>query len=233
MKNYLGFKLILLFSLVSLLLFGCTMPSLNGNSNGTLDNTTDITSVGDTDTNISNTLTNESITPVDPDKEDLSYILSLKDNLEYSAVYTTVLLNVENVSTGKSIIYSKLDKYRHDSIVGTEETIISLYLIPEGNYSCVDAIGKIICNEIQSSSNPDVSFDELENYQIIKLPTRTVMNKTGNCFMFSNQNGSIEQCFLDTGVPLYLHITNPNGIEFTQSLKSIDYTVEDSIFELP
>ncbi len=159
--------------------------------------------------------------------------LSLKENLEYTAEYSTVLFENEEIVTGKLIVYSKDENYRQDTIIGTEETVISLFLLPEGDYSCIDAIGNVVCNDLKTSSNPDVSFENIDNYDIIELPTRVVMNKTGNCFMFSNQNETLEQCFLDTGVPVYLRVTISGGAEFTQSLKDIEYTVDDSVFELP
>jgi hypothetical protein len=170
---------------------------------------------------------------INSDNDGLNYLLSLKDNLEYKGEYSTVFVSEEEISTYNNIIYSKAKKYRFDSIIGDEETIVSLYIIPEGNYSCIDALGKIVCNKIDASDNPDVSFMNLDNYEITKLPSKIISNKTGDCFMISNQNESIEQCFLDNGASLYTHITNSNGDSITQSLKDIDYSVKDSVFELP
>ncbi|MCC7552526.1 hypothetical protein KO317_02565 [Candidatus Micrarchaeota archaeon] len=225
------FNILFVLPIMFLLIFGCINSSVDEELNANEENE-------------SNNIQNSSIEQshqvggivnraLDSDSVDLNSILSLKNNLEYKATYTTVFLDKDKVITGNIIIYSKGDKYRHDSIIGTEETIVSLYLIPEGNYSCIDAIGNVVCNTLKTSSNPNVFFDNLDSAQIVKLPTRTVMNKTGICFMFSNDLETIEQCFLDTGAQLYLHITNSDGTEFTQSLKNIDYNVGDSVFELP
>lgn len=221
---------IMVVIMLGFLIFGCTIFNPEENLNESVDVDPQVNISQNTENSEENT---NLIEETNFDSKTLDAYLSLKNKLEYTAQYTTVFLDGEQVVTGNIIIYSKKDKYRHDSFIGNEDTIISLFLIPKGNYSCVDAIGNVVCNDLKTSSNPNVYFDNLKDYEILELPSRTVLNKTGNCFMFSNDDETIEQCFLDNGAPIYLRITSSNGIEFTQSLKEIDYTVEDKMFELP
>lgn len=165
--------------------------------------------------------------------EDLLY---LRDNEEYTAEYTTILVKGSTIVKGKEVVYSKPDYYRFDVVTEDEEAIISTYILPEGNYVCSDILGKAECSRMSQIETQTVFFEDLDQYEVVSLPSRTVSNKTGLCYLLSLGNIRIEQCFLNTGVPLYLHITDPEngaeGIEFTQSLTDVVYEVDDKKFEL-
>ncbi|MEM4336636.1 MAG: hypothetical protein QXG86_01380 [Candidatus Woesearchaeota archaeon] len=110
----------------------------------------------------------------------------------------------------------------------------SLFNINGKLYSCIET-PKVMCYTIESSEKETSTFsasreieENIERYEISKLPSRTIAGVTTACYKIKAGEETIEQCYSKEGIVLYIKASN-----YEMTAKNYALSVADSVFVLP
>lgn len=133
----------------------------------------------------------------------------------------------------KMTMYFKSGKMRYDTEAHGNKS--SLFVMDNTIYTC--SFEPKMCISLgQQNETPKTGTENveknLENYNIVAKPSRTIAGTTAKCFALSNADGAAEACYSSQGVPLYMKSTSQGSV---YEMTATDYStsVSDSAFTLP
>lgn len=177
----------------------------------------------------------ESGVVIDDARAQMLALFDEQDGRSYQVEYTataegqTIMQMTQYVDTG-------LSRVRVDTEVQgmSSRTII----VGEDTYMC-EKMNQWNCFEA-SNQEPEQSFvygrEEFErdaDIAVESAASRVVAGEQTSCFVFSStQDGDVEQCFSEEGVPLYIRTESAAGSTLTEA-SSYSLSVPEDAFELP
>jgi outer membrane lipoprotein-sorting protein len=172
--------------------------------------------------------------------KEIKSIFAKQANVQFMVKYdVTTTANGETMESVMTQYIKGVDKMRIDMIAEGMET--QTFLDGQTYHMCNKATGDWMCLKIEyeASESDEIQKDveeNVENYKVTKLASRTIAGASTSCYLVETENGNVEYCYTADGVPLYVKTTgSAQGQSFTSELIATQYskTVSDSVFERP
>lgn len=238
-------RYLLLLLLVTLLVIaGCdqndSIPSTPQVYEEVVDQPSDI--IDDTVAPIEQPETDDSLTIIPPAGNDLAEQLGVKLDAHQSQQFT-VEYDMESVVMGSvnsgtlTQYFGSINQIRLDIMMEGMES--RAYFIDGTVSICTDAMGYWMCFEGDSAENvaeidPEIR-DNLHEYTITQLPSRTLAGVTASCYeIISVQGAQLVYCFSPEDIPLLISsFDEQNGHSNELVASSYQMSVPSGVFELP
>lgn len=229
-------KFIIMSLLVIVLIVGCNTPAQDqqDTQNAPEENTQEEVQEETEEAKEEPTQEAKELTKTEQNIE-LAKIMAKSFNLKYKVTYEMTSTTNGQTMSGEMTQYVDLpDKFRTDTTAqGTESRS---YLIDDKFTICTKQ-ETWLCfeNEFEKSASDMVSEDLKDNpedYQVSKLPSKTVAGVSTDCFRVVVEGGNVDYCYSKDAIPLYIKtVTDTSQAELIAS--SFSKSVTNADFEPP
>lgn len=178
---------------------------------------------------------------VEETTSNLADFFRMKDEIEYQVTYDFSSNMNGQTQSGEMDQYMKgSERVRTDSRFGDSESSV---LLLEGEAIICSKQDEWTCfsSGEQEEQDPAEAVQEdvesnPEDYDITELPGRTIAGTSTSCFAVDTEQGSVEYCYSDEGVPLYVKSEgSAEGTTYSSEMVATSYStsVANSAFEPP